>query len=86
MAAKKKGADGADTTTIDTESGVPPDGGTVEAAAAEAADTEAAFQARVAARLAAAGGALTPAEAAECQRAQDAHDATLAALKARSTK
>lgn len=77
MAAKKKSADGADIETPGSE--VPPDGGAVEAAAAEAA-----FQRRVQERLAKAGGALTPAEAAECQRAQDAHDVVQAALKART--
>ena len=80
MAVKKKSADGADIPeTPDTGSEVPPDGGAVEAAAAEAA-----FQQRVQERLAKAGGALTPAEAAECQRAQDAHDVVQAALKART--
>lgn len=79
MAAKKKSADGADIETPDTGSEVPPDGGAVEAAAAESA-----FQQRVQERLAKAGGALTPAEAAECQRAQDAHDVVQAALKART--
>ena len=68
--------------------GAPADGGAIEAAAAEAAAleaAEAAFQARVQERFSQAGGALTRAEAEECQRTQDAHDVQQAALAAYKT-